>query len=100
MRIAKVIGSITLGRRLENFPAGQLVLVDVLDAHALSAWPTPASRSTAMPESLVVFDQFGAGVGQLIGVSEGAEATMPFRPKKVPLDAYNAAILDHVQITR
>ena len=38
----------------------------------------------------------GAGVGQLVAVSEGREATMPFHPKRVPYDAYCAAILDSV----
>ena len=33
-------------------------------------------------------------------VSESREATMPFYPeKKVPLDAYNAAILEHVTVS-
>ena len=50
-----------------------------------------------MPESLIVFDQLGAHVGQLIAVSEGREASAPFYPENVPIDAYNAAILDTVQ---
>ena len=33
-----------------------------------------------------------------IAVSEGAEAAQPFRPLDKPIDAYNAAILDAVDI--
>jgi len=39
-------------------------------------------------------DELGAGVDCRIGVSEGREAAMPFHPDIIPLDAYNAAILD------
>lgn len=98
MRIAKVIGKVTLSQREVNMPAGSLLLAHVLDTGMLRDKPA-TKRATPMPESLVVFDHLGAGVGQVIAVSEGAEATMPFRPRSVPLDAYCAAILDTIQIT-
>jgi len=100
MRIARVIGNITLGRRLEGFPVGRLVLADPLDAHALEALPEASLREDPAPEALVVLDQLNAGVGQLIGVSEGREASMPWWPEKAPVDAYNSAILDTVELTR
>jgi ethanolamine utilization protein EutN len=43
-------------------------------------------------------DELGAGVGSLIAISEGAEASAPFHPEVKPIDAYNAAILDTIQI--
>ena len=51
-----------------------------------------------MPESLVIFDETGAGIGQLIAVSEGREAATPFWPEEVLVDAYCAAILDNVDV--
>ncbi len=63
-------------------------------------WPggvTNAKRAAAMPESLVVFDELGAGVGQIIAVSEGREASMPFHPDRMPIDAYCAAIIDELK---
>jgi ethanolamine utilization protein EutN len=96
MRIAKVIGKVTLSKRDGNMPNGSLLLAEVLDKGMLNG---QAKRATPMPESLVVYDHLGAGAGQIIGVSEGAEATMPFRPRPVPLDAYCAAIFDNIQIT-
>jgi len=54
-------------------------------------------RSTPMPQSLVVFDQLGATVGQKIAVSEGREAAAPFYPRSVPIDSYCAAILDNIE---
>ncbi|MCX5661702.1 MAG: EutN/CcmL family microcompartment protein [Planctomycetota bacterium] len=104
MRIARVIGHVTLSRKIEALVPGTFLLVEALDESALrggtEAGAPLGKRDKPMPESLVVFDELGAGVGQLIAVSEGAEATMPFYPKRVPLDAYNSAILDHVEITR
>ncbi len=88
-----------MSARLPSLKAGQYLLVEALDAQALAGLEEGASRSKPMPESLVVFDQFGAGPGQLIAISEGAEATQPFKPAKVPIDAVSAAILDHVQLT-
>ena len=39
------------------------------------------------------------GVGETIAFAESREACMPFYPeKRVPIDAYNAAILDHVKV--
>lgn len=98
MRIARVIGHVTLSRRVAALVPGSFLIVEALDESALRAGPATGRRAKPMPESLVVFDELGAGVGQLIAVSEGAEATMPFAPKRVPLDAYNSAILDHVEV--
>jgi ethanolamine utilization protein EutN len=46
----------------------------------------------------VVYDELGAGLGSLIAVSEGREAAQPFGPEGKPIDAYNAAILDHIDL--
>ncbi len=46
----------------------------------------------------MVYDEFGAGVGSFIAVSDGAEAAQPFYPEDKPIDAYNAAILDRVHL--
>ncbi|MCC7408464.1 MAG: hypothetical protein IT442_10355 [Phycisphaeraceae bacterium] len=99
MRIARVIGSVTLGGRLPEFKAGTYLIADALDEGALRRLPEATGRDKPMPESLVVFDRLGAGVGQLIAVSEGAEATAPFGKERVPVDAYCAAILDVVEVT-
>ena len=54
-----------------------------------------AGKPGKSTESLVVYDNLGASDGDLIAFSESREAAMPFYPEKiVPLDAYNAAMLD------
>jgi microcompartment protein CcmK/EutM len=99
MRIARVMGVVVLGRQVPELRPGRYVMLEVLDGQALQGLAEHAPRRTPMPESLVAFDQLGVGVGQIVAVSEGAEATMPFRPDKVPLDAYCTAILDKVELT-
>jgi len=98
MRIARVIGNVVLGKRLASLPGGSLLIVEALDGEALAGHARHAPRDRAMPESLVVFDSLGAARGQLIAVSEGREASMPFHPRRVPIDGYCAAILDSVDV--
>ena len=95
MRIGRVLGNVTLSRRLPELRPGQWLIVEPLDHQALVS---RGHRATPDPESLVVYDELGAGQDQWIAISEGAEATMPFRPRGVPIDAYNAAILDTVEM--
>ena len=99
MRIARVTGTVTLGKKLPELRPGRLLIVEALDFHALAHLDEMAQRQTPMPQSLVVFDELGAGAGQIIAVSEGGEACMPFHPDQVPLDAYCAAIIDEVEVT-
>jgi microcompartment protein CcmK/EutM len=93
MRIGKVIGRVTLNRTYETLVGGRFVLVAIQDRFAL------AGKTRKTTETLVAYDHLGASEGDLIAVSESREACMPFYPeKRVPLDAYNAAILDRVSI--
>ena len=89
MRIGLVIGRICLQPVYETLVGGRFLLVQVMDRFALAGG---RRKST---ESLIVYDHLGAGDGDLIAFAESREACMPFYPeKRVPLDAYNAAILD------
>jgi len=60
--------------------------------------PALAGTGTSGEEPFVTYDEFGAGLGALIAISEGAEASAPFHPDQKPIDAYNAAILDVVEV--
>ena len=93
MRIGRVVGRVTLNRSYETLMGGRFVIVEIQDRFALTGQP----RKTT--ESLVCYDHLGASPGDLIAVSESREACMPFYPeKRVPLDAYNAAILEHAEV--
>jgi ethanolamine utilization protein EutN len=45
-----------------------------------------------------MFDSLGAGNGSFVALSESAEAAAPFHPETKPVDAYNAAILDTINV--
>ncbi len=92
MRIAKIIGTVTLSRCHPSFDGARLRLATPLTLDEL------ANDSEGASEPLVVWDELGAGIGSLIGLSEGAEAAQPFRPENKPVDAIAAAILDQVDI--
>jgi ethanolamine utilization protein EutN len=92
MRIADVIGTVTLSRSHPSVAGASWKVVVPL------AWDNLLGRSTEPAEEIVVFDQLGAGLGSRIAISEGREAAMPFYPEVKPLDAYNAAILDNLEI--
>ena len=92
MRIAEVIGTVTLNRAHPSFAGGSLRLAVPLALADLKGQTQPAA------DTLVVYDELGAGLGARIAVSEGREAAQPFGPDMKPVDAYNAAILDSVQI--
>jgi len=93
MRIGKVIGRVTLMQTYETLVGARFLLVAIQDRFAL------AGKAKRTNETLVVYDHLGAAEGDLIAVSESREACMPFYPeKRVPLDAYNSAILDQAVV--
>jgi microcompartment protein CcmK/EutM len=92
MRIAKVIGTVTLSRwhPIMNQACYRVAVPMTFDD--LAGQREPGG------EELVVYDDLGAGVGSLIAISEGGEAAQPFYPADKPIDAYNAAILDTIDL--
>jgi len=94
MRIAEVIGTVTLSRSHPSFGATRLRLVVPLSLANLTG------KDSATADPLVCWDELGAGIGSRIALSEGPEAAQPFRPDIKPVDAYNAAILDHVELDK
>lgn len=92
MRIAKVVGTVTLNRRHPSFVGARLRLVVPLSLAELRGEQEPAA------DEIVAWDDQAAGLGNLVAISEGAEASQPFRPELKPVDAYAAAILDNVDL--
>lgn len=92
MRIAKVIGTVTLNRRHPSLAGGRFKLVVPLSYADLLDEGGPAA------DEFTVYDELGADVGCVVAVSEGREAAMPFYPDRKPLDAYAAAILDTIHV--
>jgi microcompartment protein CcmK/EutM len=92
MRIGTVIGTVTLSRSHPSLRAASYRLAVPLSLANLR------DNYDELAEEIVVYDELGAGLGSQIAISEGAEAAQPFRPEIKPIDAYNAAILDNIEL--
>jgi microcompartment protein CcmK/EutM len=91
MRIAEVIGTVTLSRWHPALTGMRWAIGVPFSLQALR-------NQRPDGEDVVLVDQLGAGCGQLVGVSEGVEAAAPFFPEKKPVDAYCACLLDTVVV--
>lgn len=92
MRLGQVIGKVTLSTADPALRGARFLLVQPLSGAQMSGAPL---LPLAPGPSLVVYDNLGAGVGQTIGFTEGAEAAAPFADP-TPVDAYNAALVDTI----
>jgi ethanolamine utilization protein EutN len=90
MRIAEVIGTVTLSRCHPSLVGCRWIIGVPLSLQAVRR------GRQGDGEDVVIFDNLGAGRGSLVGFSEGVEAAAPFFPEKKPVDAYCGCILDHV----
>lgn len=92
MRVAQVIGRVTLNVQDPSFKGGRWLLCNPIDTAdfntACKAKPPLSKQST-----LIAYDDLGAGSGDIVGVVEGAEATAPF-DYDIPIDAITVAIFD------
>ncbi len=92
MRIAEIIGTVTLNRCHPSLNGARLKLAVPLSLDNLTK-----DKPLGL-EFEVIWDELGAGIGSRIAMSEGPEAAKPFRPDIKPVSAYNAAILDELDI--
>jgi ethanolamine utilization protein EutN len=92
MRIGTVIGKVTLNQSDPALRGGRFLLVQPWsrDDYAKTNTQTIPTGPT-----IVMYDDLGAGVGDFVGFTEGAEASAPFE-KPTPIDAYNAALIDTI----
>lgn len=91
MHIYQVAGTVTLNRAHPSYLGSVLKLAEPIGE-------TLIGQVTPEPDAIVVWDELGAAVGSIIAVADGAEAAQPFRPNLKPVDAYNSAILDEINI--
>jgi carbon dioxide concentrating mechanism protein CcmL len=92
MRIAEVIGTVTLSRVHPSLTGFRWVIGVPFSLGALRADKPDG-------EDVVILDPLGAGLGDKIGFSEGGEAAAPFFPEKKAVDAYAACILEKIAIS-
>ena len=92
MRIMEAIGTVTLARCHPSLTSAVWKLAVPLMYDGLFG------DESGRTEPIVIFDEMNAGDGSLLAVSESAEAAAPFHPDTKPIDAYNAAILDTINV--
>lgn len=93
MRIAEIIGNVTLSRVHPSMMGARWLIGVPFSLKALQ------KDTSADGEDVVIYDNLGAGMGARIGFSEGGEAAAPFYPQKKPVDAYCACILDSIAVS-
>lgn len=85
MQLARVIGTVVATPKDENLNAVTLLLIQ----------PISPSR-TSVGKPLVAVDSVGAGVGEEVFFVRGKEASFPFHPVEVPVDAGIVGIVDRI----
>ena len=92
MKLGHIIGKVTLCKQEPAYKGGRFLLVQPLSREQMAGAPM---LPLPTGNSLIVYDNLGAGEGDIVGYVEGAEATAPF-PQPTPVDAFNAAIIDTI----
>jgi len=91
MRLGIVRGHVVLNPAIAELSGKTLVVVEPVTMANLKA-----KNGLGGGKSLVAVDALGAAKGQMVAFTEGAEATNPFWPKKVPIDAYCSLIINSI----
>jgi ethanolamine utilization protein EutN len=94
LKLGTVIGRVTLSKSVDLLKGGRFLVVSPFNREQF-AKGINAAPSMGTDPSLVVYDDLGGGVGDVIGYEEGAEAAQPFEVSP-PIDAINAALVDEM----
>ena len=94
MRLGNVIGRVTLSQMVPQLEGGRWLIVSPFTREHFER-NVEASATLSKDPSLVVYDNLGGGVGQVIGFVEGREAASPFE-QPTPIDAISAALVDEI----
>lgn len=89
MNLARVIGDIVATRKDESLLGAKLLIVQPI---------TPEGEPAGRP--LVAIDAVGAGTGEHVFFVRGKEASFPFLPAELPVDAGIVGIVDHWDVER
>lgn len=83
MQLARVIGTVVVTPKDENLSGTTLLLIQPI---------SPTRQAAGKP--IVAIDAVGAGVGEEVFFVRGKEASFPFYPVEVPVDAGIVGIVD------
>ncbi len=93
MRLGIVRGHVTLNLAVQAFRGQTLVVLEPVTMENLRA-----GNGLGGGKSLVAIDALGAAEGQMVAFTEGREASNPFWPDAVAVDAYCSLIVDSISM--
>ena len=92
MKLGTVIGRVTLSKAVDALKGGTFLIISPLSRPQYAAG-LDAPTAMGTEPSLVVYDNLGADVKQIVGYEEGREAAQPFA-QPTPVDAINTVLVD------
>lgn len=92
MRVGQVVGKVVLSRWHPVMNGATYKIVVPMSLEDL------LRGKPGEVEDVVAYDELAAAPGMMVAISEGREAAQPFHPAEKPVDAYVAAILDHLHV--
>jgi ethanolamine utilization protein EutN len=87
MILGRVIGTVVATMKNASLDGKRLLVVQPIDRHGRDAG-----------KAIVALDAVGAGTGERVYWCRGKEASFPFLPEEVPIEATIVAIVDEVNI--
>jgi len=85
---------VTLSRGVETLRGGRFLVVSPFSREQYAAG-LGAGPGMGVDPSLVIYDNLGGGVGQVVGYEEGREAAQPF-DRPTPVDAISSALVNEM----
>lgn len=92
MRLGIVRGSVVLNQAIPALSGLRLVIIEPVTSANLAS-----ANGLGGGKALIAADRLGPANGQMVSFIEGRTAASPFYPQDVPIDAYCAAIVQHIE---
>lgn len=89
MLLARVIGNVVSTVKNDNLTGKKILVLQPID-----------SSGKDRGERLIALDSVGAGASETVYYCRGREASFPWYPDDVPVDATIVGIVDHVNVSR
>ena len=94
MKLGTIIGRVTLSKTVPALRGGRFLIVSPFSREQYERGLS-AAVSFGKDPTLVIYDDLGGSVRQVVGYEEGREAAQPFE-QPTPVDAINAALVDQI----
>jgi ethanolamine utilization protein EutN len=88
MLLARVVGNVVATMKDARLVAKKILILQPID-----------SRGRDRGAKLLALDSVGAGAGETVYYCRGREASFPWYPEDVPVDATIVGIVDRVDVT-